>query len=90
MLPLSVVITFSEEEKKYLQSKFSKMCTSAKKGDKERFDQFCAKIPAFCEEIYQIGKDMVWPNDIGWLDGQPPAETPNDCVIYSVGTKISP
>jgi len=82
---LSVVITFSDEEKKYLKNKFLEMCAPAMTGDKKLFDDFCEKIPAFCEEIYQMGKDMDWPP--GHND-EPRIDTPNDCVIYSVGSNI--
>ena len=83
---LDLVITFSEEEKTYLRSKFSEMCTPAMTGDRKLFDELCEKIPAFCEEIYQIGKDMVWPYD---PDRGPHIESPNDCVIYDVGANIT-
>ena len=88
---LDVVITFSQEQKVYLENKFVEMCEPARSDDREAFDELCAKIPSFCEEIYQMGKDMVWPpltpEDLK-LFGGPQTETPNDCVICSVGSNI--
>lgn len=81
---LDLVLTFSEEEKKYLQNKFFEMCAPVMGGDKKSFDELCTKIPSFCEEIYQNGKDMRWPPHIGTR-----IETPNDCAIFDVGANIS-
>jgi len=86
---LSVPRTFSDEEKLYLVNKFADMCKPAQSDNKKSFDELCAKIPSFCEEIYQIAKDMRWP-----FDPDPEYEhgalslTPCEFTIFSVGSNI--
>ena len=95
-ISLSVVKTFSDKEKQYLIDRFSKICNPAMRGDEKLFDEMCTKIPAFCEEIYQIGKDMVWPpienpllREVLKKDIENPFQaSPNDRVIGSVGSNI--
>lgn len=84
---LSRWVVLSSEQHIYLDRKFREICEGALAVDYHQFDIFCNKIHPFCEEIYQMGKNLQWPNS-EYRDDGPLSETPNDQMIFEVGASI--
>jgi hypothetical protein len=77
---------FSEGQRKYIRTKFSRICSNVYSGNKDIFDNFCRKIYPFCLEIYEIGKDLTYNH---YLIETPTNDIPYEDVIFEIGANIS-
>jgi len=78
---LAISIAFSIEQKQYIEHTFSKLCKNVRNGNKTIFDKFCSNIYPFCNEVYEMGKNLQDKFEV--------LETPNDSLIFSIGANIS-